>query len=349
MLQRVLPTYPLEGIFNFTKKNHNRIILNILMMKKTILLISMMFMLFCLADCQKQEDAIASNNVLMSVTDEDSAILAFQWQVCELNNKYGFVTSQNANRGIGRIFKLIVSIVMSDAVGAGFGAEIGGQVGGTTGAIVGAAVGGVTASVLTACNQDKIPDVNLSRTTRSGLNPEPPFLEDLIFNLTNATKEDSIGYFHNAVIFQMSSVNTTLLTDTSTYLRTDLTDSIYSCHNALGFGLGQRYYSGVDCIAETEELIRDHIDYCIDHHSFTTCPNIDFWIGKEALFSLISTYAQNVCDENANNIYSYTSDYLDLIDRSELTSSEKDMLSKAILVGYASSKLWNSIISNIPN
>ncbi len=313
-------------------------------MKKLLFFWSLVLFSLCTISCQQQEETLNSDNVSQTV-QVDSAMQSFMQQVQTLDANYGFIPDEHVTRiSFGRLFKLIVSAVISDAVGAGFGAMIGAGYGNP---VIGAAVGGVGASIYTVCNQDRIPDVQLSRTRSNPLwlignnTPGEACLDSLIFkDGVNASKMDSLGYYHNYVIRQMTLNDTTYMSS-STYLRPDLLDSIYGYH--------VRYLSlpqlnaiqGTDMKSTIDAEIKTFIEYCIEEDDFFSCPIFGFWKGKEDLYSLITSYAQNLCSGGDMSVlYNYTADYLDLLEASNMTDSQKEMLSSAVVVGFASRKYW---------
>lgn len=314
---------------------------------KKFIIITILIITTCIIACEKREtnDEPFSSPETTNVTAKtDSAFVAFQQRINELKTEYGLPNQQHISRlSFNKIFKFIVSVVMSDATGAAFGAVVCSSAGGA-GAVIGASIGGIGSSILAACNQNRIENVNVlgARRKTRYVQFDNEVLSNLTFKINDATIIDSMGYLHNHALYDISTDNPSLITDSLTYERTDLLDSI-------AVFLTQRNYTrltyDLNGINQNVMLhdIKDYIDHALAEDDFSVFPSSGIWRDYDYLFSMISDYANDIIQlSTLNQIYSYTDSYLSIIEESGLRSEDSDALKSGVLVGFASYKLWIS-------
>lgn len=171
-------------------------------------------------------------------------------------------------------------------------------------------------------------------------------LNNLIFKPgTIALREDSVGYFHNLTILQMHYDEPTLLTDSNTYLRTDLLDSVTVYQHRNGLFTENSDTLETNTKTAIENRVKEYIDFCMENDDFSECPNNTFWNQNSTVFSMISSYAENVSEDSSEELlWNYTNKYLNALINSNLTNNQKAIIAYCVLVGYSSSKLWKSNI-----
>ncbi len=245
---------------------------------------------------------------------------------------------------LGKLFKKILNVFVSDCVGAIKGAIQGNN-------IWQSAQGASVTTARKDFNKDSTisADITISlkdyseqdTTITQILQPKPDALHNLILNgdSTTANFNDSIGYFHNVVIYSTLEKN-----------------------NDLNFWKGVSNYA---CVLELNKEIINTIPTTIYNDTIVSAETLRFcdFIGNKSkecqdykeLLSACSTQYPEMKDmlETTTGFFEgmelvttdeeweqYCKDVIKLITNSNIPESDKEALKMGISVGYASSKLW---------
>ena len=316
-------------------------------MKKLFMMMSLMLISVLLFSCSQQEEEFESKSVAEQTFEksDEAAFARFRLQVEELDRSYGFSRPGFYTRfNLWRLIKKALQVCYADAAGAIVGAGIGTSVSGgnPVGAVAGAVIGGVGASYAVACLPVEVetPSPHLSPAQYQMLRANA--LSGLIFsNAFIPTKLDSIGFYHNAVVINMYEDDASIM-DSTTYSRSDLLDSVATYHHVFNISnLEMNSINKDSIISKCNSQIRSYLSLVEKTGDISIIPNTPEWENNSLVLPIIENYVVNICDENSTaDLQEYTSDYLSLVDNSELSASEKQRLRMGVTVAYSSKKLW---------
>lgn len=309
-------------------------------MKKILSILGISVCLLIFSSCSN--NYVEQEPVSVQETTQDYADL--QASIKGLNSS---LETPQTRGFLGKLFKKILNVFVSDCVGAIKGAIQGNN--------IWQSAQGASAVVATKKEKDENKtDVNITytitlkdyatdkdTTTAQILQPKPIALQNLILtrDSINANFNDSIGYYHNFVIYSTLEKN-----------------------NDLNYWKGVSNYA---CVLELNKEIINTIPattYCDTIVSAETLRFCDF-IGNKSLECQDYKELLNACAtqypelknmmETTTGFFEgmeqvttdeeweqYCKDVIKLITNSNIPESDKDALKMGVTVGYASSKLW---------
>lgn len=259
----------------------------------------------------------------------------------DINNTY---ESPQSRGFLSRLFKRVLNVFVSDCVGAIKGAFSGENIWQSAqGASLSSAkkqsfITGIdainTVITRTATLQNDVTVTPLLQTKDVALN-------DLVLvdDPSSATLDDSIGYYHNAIIL------TTLENNNSLNYWESVSD--YACVLELNKGIMNSVPAS--CYSDTI-LNQETINFC----TFISDKSLECQDYKALLTESSSKYPELRNLLNTTNIFfegmelvatdeewhDYCKNILKVIENSDIPTSDKKALKMGITVGYASSKLW---------
>lgn len=301
-------------------------------MRHVFNVLGMMLLVVCLSSCSSNDE---ENNVKDQQVEiqNDAAYEELRSRIHELNMEFGGSNwSEQTRLRLPRWFSRVYTLVVSDAVGAILGSG-----GGLAGAIIGAGVASASACVAYSTGLVEVPCIN-SPANYAQL--KMMAMDGLIFaDSLSATKSDSIGYYHNSVLFSLYEDAPELL-DSLGDNHTCLFDSIASRHELFGCNTIELPDSFV---VETDTLIQDFLQHARYSDNLTNLPSGIFWQAHNIEYFLVIDYFNYLLDQDESfDVKQYTSRYLKTITASDLHPEQKEAVKYAITVGYSSLKLWKS-------
>lgn len=217
--------------------------------------------LFCSCSSSDSFENVDVNNVMSEESLQEDQLVSVQSQIESLNQE--MFTSSNETRGFWKFFTKIVCTVFADAVGGLVGAGLSG------GNPVVAASTAVSASGLVAfANNDKLSfnaHVKTNKKKKNGIIDLGMNHDTLSINATLIPQEskykqfvtlnDSIGYYHNVVLkdlslslasndIQVDTLISKVALTTSKYYQTPVNDILVALKNKRSFFDGLLYIKG---------------------------------------------------------------------------------------------------------
>lgn len=246
----------------------------------------------------------------------------------------------------GRVLNRFLKVVAADVIGGVKGAFRGDN-------IWQAATG---ASLNSAKKQGFITGVDFINTTltRSGasyndsdvthfLNPKSMSLQNLILveDSVSATINDSIGYYHNMIIYSTLENNNSLdywkvISDNATLL--ELNEEII---NTIPAGI----YNDTILCQETIDFcnfISTKSLECQDYHALFDVTSLTYPELRNVIRTASVFFEGMELVSNDEEWYQYCKNVLRIISNSDISDADKNTLKIGLSVGYASSKLWKS-------
>lgn len=297
------------------------------MKKYLIIFFAIMAVIFssCSNETTSMEEGISSIEVEKDTKQESLASL--QGQIASFNDSICVHPSET--RGFFSFFNRLWRVVSADAVGGLFGNLWGGPVG----AIVGAAACSTYTGADSFCTRAKINNSE-KWTLKYELNNNMDNLIPLPADGTSPTLQDSIGYYHNKAILDLSkkdiklSINKMpilLLDEVKKEMPRKVTftpkDSIQLNKTYSEFVKNEQNFSGVDIDAYEKHLI--------------SC-----YPSQSGEINVIFEFLKGVSSIKAEDETTYIQTILRLIDSSDLSNTIKQNLRNGVIVGNASNKLW---------
>lgn len=255
---------------------------------------------------------------------KQESLVMLQGKIASLNDSMS--VNQVKTRGLGNFLRRLWHTVSADAVGALFGNLWGGPIGAVTGAA--ACSGGCQFLKMeytrSAENNGHLGDMN---SDLSGLIPLNEKVED-------NTLLDSIGYYHNKALLGLNDKNELSVSAMPVLLLDEVKaevpqkvvftdqDSIQLNKTYKKFVDNERTFKG-----NNVDEYESHLVECNPEQSGEIKVLFEFLRGLSAI---------NIDDDNA-----YMQKVLQLIKEANLSETVKQNLRNGIIVGNASSKLWN--------
>ena len=309
-----------------------------------ILLIGVIVISSCSSEDKVSENQNIQDTVLMSdnyvfensnLAALNDSILYFQGQMYGDEHTRGFLS---------KLWKW-ARVGLADAWGAGLGAFVGGCTAANASGfqpaatIIGAAVGGislaVTASVTEANYIDRT-ETRGSSTSLSSLINENLTATDFFISApaSENTKLDSVGYFHNKIIMDISS------SDIDNYDIDELLPSIEK--------LTEKETGYPFDLVTNKSVIDGILKASYDTNSLEEfCENLKKnYPDQTDIIQVIYTYIQGLGDIETSELDAlqkrmYSENVYRAVGNSELNEEQKTIIKSAVNVGYASMKLWN--------
>lgn len=310
-------------------------------MKKILLAVGVALTITTFSACSNEENVkmeeITTVNSIQALPQSDIVELEYLHnQIVDYNQKYEEVQPQT--RGFWRRFWQGVATVLADAIGATGGGIAGA---GVCSGLVGAAVYGLDLdlSIKAVLNIQHAPVNNPNIAFNNVVIPGSTSRE-----YVNTICPDSIGYYHNAILYDFFS-------DSTKYEQFE--------------GIGQHKFAGliIDKISDfspiqvTDEEVdlHVHISNIIisalknseTYEDFCNTINSSLPIDKNILL-LLEEYVKGLetIDSQKDNS-TYLKDMLKIIQDSDLSKGTKERLEDAVIVGNASNKMWNTFDDKI--
>lgn len=306
-------------------------------MKKNLCFFGIFVCLLIFSACSN--NYVEQEPISIQETTQDYADL--QASIKGLNSS--FETPQT--RGfLGKLFKKILNVFVSDCVGAIKGAVQGNN-------IWQSAQG---ASVTTARKDfDKDPTISADititlkeyaepdTTVTQILQPKPNALHNLILkgDSTNANFNDSIGYYHNFIIYSTLEKNN----DLNYWKGVSNYACVLELNKEIINTIPTSTYSDTIVSAETLrfcDFIGKKSIECKDYKELLSACSAQYPEMKEMLETTSGFFEGMELVTTDEEWEQYCKDVLKLITNSNIPKSDKEALKMGISVGYASSKLW---------
>lgn len=311
-------------------------------MKKLLLAASFVLAFTFLTSCGN-EDTIGTgteNNLELTQTDVYEVNM-LQNQIANYNSTH--FEAQPQTRGwIKNLFKGLLT-AFADAVGGVIGSGAGGVVGGVAGGTVASGLVGLYVFSDKEFNPEikfggfKAP-VKDYNTVFSNL----VVSRDSVSSYLSAMKNDSIGYYHNAILYDVFKDSTKLakaceMTDEEfgSYLL-DRVDEVYHINKdqVIANGCVEKSITIVNVIGKTFSQAQSK-EYIIDELSNKLS------IDKE-IIDLLLTYIEGaMASAESGDNDKYLQDMLDILEKANLSPEVKGGIRDGFIIGNASSRLWN--------
>lgn len=306
-------------------------------MKKFFLITCMAISIVFLTSCSNYDEDAGAIELNQLSTNDRKAFEELRLELAKLDQAYGFPSAQFlTRRSVWGWFKLIASTIVADAAGGLVGCGVGG--------VAGAVVVGASASALVACNQDCVEFQSRQKTRPLDYYQRKAIAMDslLLGDTLTLTKSDSVGYYHNSVIFALHETMPELNTPTTTIARmidsVATFQSIYTDNNTF---LTDSLKGNLQ--KETNDALAEYLTKCANVGDYDLMPSNSFWNNHEDEFDIIINFAENLASNQQNSLlYNYAVNCVQLVVTSSLTDSRKEALKSAMLIGFASSRLWKS-------
>ena len=261
---------------------------------------------------------------------------------------------KNIGKWLKKLWKHIKQVALADAVGA-----IKGAFGGNLGTIVSKAAENSVVSVVTILfTDDKSPNDG-NGTPQEGTTPskvrcktsistDSCYLKkhptDSVVLIPGNSKEDSVGYYHNAVIAQV--------------IHNHGDENVYFGSGEMSIPMIQEICTATEQVMNLEPgtLCKDSAMIAADlldleeNAESDTLRTFDelcaYYKQKEPavadLLCVIAKYVDDIDDINDYPAFkTYSENVVNLIDSAQIDDDTKSLLKEAISVAYASAKLWN--------
>lgn len=294
---------------------------------KKYLVILVTFMLVVLSSCSNDVASVVtpiSSNEVENQLDAES-LTALQGKIALLNDSIH--TQQLETRGIGKFFRWLKNIVVTDAVGALWGLTTGNvavAIGGAALCSGATAIGGALGVV----DLDTRANVKKDLVLNTDLN-------DLVFakDEKELALQDSVGYFHNKLLINTFKENNFSIEELPQATVQEFNDNINSAKLSSSdtamlnteykkFQNIQKKYAGNDFDDYTKYLGNCYPDL-------------------KGEISVLAEFMNGLADvESGNSQTEYVKTVLKLVDESKLSDKLKQALRNSLIVGNASKKLW---------
>lgn len=309
-------------------------------MKKMAKKIGAATMIVLLSSCSTNYDKEFETTTKDSTFCNNNYIL-LQNEVNSLNSQ---IASSETRGFLSRLFKRVLNVFVSDCIGA--------VKGGFQGENIWLSAQG--ASLNSAKKQGFITIVDATNTyiTRSTsieddvlvttlLQPKESALDKLILaeDPINATISDSIGYYHNMIIYE------TLEKSNSTIYWAEVSDyaSLLQLNSEIIEIIPTTTYNDTIVNYETLEFcsfISDESLKCDNYQELIDVTKIKYPQLNDML-NIVSSYFQGMELVTTEEEWEmYCKNLIEIISKSDIPTNDKESLKMGITVGFASSKLW---------
>lgn len=325
------------GINKISKFHFHRLSLKQTHMKKILTILGISVCILVMSACSNsyvEQDPV-------NVQETTQAYADLQTNIKGLNSAH----ENPQTRGfLGRLFKKILNVFVTDCIGAVKGAIQGHNIWQSAqGASLATARNNIDSSITSDMPNTCLKSYTseLDTTVTQTLQPKPVALHNLILTGDSATSNvnDSIGYFHNFIIYSTLEKN-----------------------NDLNYWKGVSNYA---CVLELNKEIINTIPTTTYNDTIVSAETLKFcdFIGNKSaecqdykeLISACSTQYPELKDmlDTTSGFFEgmelvttdeeweqYCKDVIKLITRSDIPEADKNALKMGVSVGYASSKLW---------
>ncbi len=314
-------------------------------MKKVLFVLSMLFMLTSFSSCTDKEEFVVEENNEVTISSEEDAFDELRAKMAEIGSSFGCENDEMQTRkGIWSILKAITTTIFADAVGALAGAGAGLPFG-AIGSAVGAVTVGTTLSAIVASSQDRVSFLSRPRKVVPNYQQKKSMaMDSLIFaDPLNATKLDSVGYYHNLLMFTMYESNPTILDSLENY-QASMMDTVAYYHDMVCDSMVVAFENSVDSFIVIGNNLAQ--EFCLGYSivdGHPVLPSGTTWNAYSNENSIIVDYIEDLSTKDDSfDIQQYTDRILSAVERSSLTDRSKLLVKCGILVCYSSIKLWKS-------
>lgn len=313
-------------------------------MKKLFVLLLSVMSTMAFVSCSTTSVDVCEEEIAEKKVSVEEEYVKLNNDILELNSN---LQKQNTRGFLSRFFKRILNVFVSDVVGAVTGVIKGDDIWQSAqGASISSAknqgfitaVDGINVAIGNApIKADLLEDTLVT----SYIRPKQEALNDLVLvqNSLPATPNDSIGYYHNLVIYNTLEKNNSVnfwrnVSDEACVLK--LNEEIISTIPA-------SCYNDVVVSDETIEFcsfIGEASKECEDYKNLINVTAVKYPELDKTL-NLLSSYFEGMENVSTDEQWKqYCMDVIELISKSGLPECDKESLKAGITVGYASSKLW---------
>lgn len=256
-----------------------------------------------------------SNEIVENAKIESLSVL--QGKITMLNDSMG-ITPKETRGFFSRLWK----VICSDAVGGLFGNLWGGP----AGAVVGAAACSGAVSISVATRSTNISEYEM--------NPDLNNLVPTPENGETPSFEDSIGYYHNKSLISLQSSNKPIsIRDMPILLMDEVKNEIPQNTTFTDNDSIQLNKTYQEFISNEQKYAGNDID-SYEKHLISCYPN------QKGEIQVICEFLKGITNIDAEDIDSYSTKVLNLIDLSQLSGTVRQNLRNGVIVGKASKKLW---------
>lgn len=312
-------------------------------MKKLLLAASFVLAFTSLTSCSNEDTMAIGTENKMELTQTDVDEITMLQNQIEVYNSTHFEAQPQTRGWIKNLFKGLVT-AFADAVGGIMGTGIGGVPGGIAG---GALTSGVVGLYLFSDDKIDLEPVGGFIPYKSPVKDYNTAFSnivvsrDSIYNYVNTMQNDSIGYYHNAILYDIFNDTTKLAkarkmtSDEFCSYLLDRVNEVYSINKEQVIANG--------CI-EKSTIIADII-----RNAFNQAQSKEYIIDElynklsldKKISNLLLTYIEGAmasAEKGDNN--DYLNEMLDLLNRANISPEVKGGISDGFIIGNASSRLW---------
>lgn len=300
------------------------------------------FFIYTLTGCMNENDfsshelidaeEMASLNSEQLFYDEEEELHLLNENLKQLCSEYESIQPKSSNFHFKKWFKFAITLLSDVVSGAVSFVASGGNpsIAVTTGAVC----SGATYLVMDAVEQN---------TAYHGANHVSQCLNQVVINTgsTGLNINDSIGYMHNYIIYYAlqdsvkRSVLASVATDSITVSRINTIVPGYSL-------LVNHYQTGnITSVYGTLDHFIDSAPIAYSYEEYTDSVCLQNVINSSELQTYIDYVDKIARMESNSTILSFTQNVIQLVSNSNLSNTTKIRIISCIIIGYASSQLWD--------
>ncbi|MDR0798626.1 MAG: hypothetical protein LBN18_02565 [Dysgonamonadaceae bacterium] len=270
------------------------------------------------ASCSKDE-SIPNESIDNQTFNNLRAFADLNAQLDDLNST--FVMQSSTLPELRWSWKKFWKIAKADLTGAGTGAGVGNTVGGIGGAIVGGIIGAVVYSLEAAQTQSAV--ISGNNTTGNAL----------VFDISDA-REDSIGYYHNLIITALIQNNPQIINASADEKMNAVVDQVqkYFPDEMTKFNISNFRSNILSNLESDIEILT------IEENPFPTLAQRYPELQSE--FVVMEKYVTTVSSLNPELQEDYSAAVIQIVDKSDISSTSSSVIKSAVSVGINSSRLW---------
>lgn len=311
-------------------------------MQKILLFVTGLILLCSCSQNSFDEDIPLISNSNHETNAVNTELMLVQVQIDSLNKD--MFPEHIQSRGLRDFFKKFWAVTTCDAVGGMFGFLWGGPIGAAATATVCSGVAALTDSKNISIKDEATPkDKDLELIMMPMNSPQIALSSTLIpAKGTNvkATREDSIGYYHNKILLDLKNGS-----DSNTYTIDNIIDAVAANTSIIYDEPEDKIHHILNCNKSFfDDILKQNFAYQNQdetlHEIFN---NWKFQYPEQSeKLSVLESFFEGVSNyEIGENDGKYLGKVLNIIDQSSMDEDTKRDIKNGIIVGNASYQLWN--------